>query len=160
MLSRAVLCCLTASMSTLGGKLRKWLQTKSVNYKISQKLDHKKLLEHEKGLQLRLIGDGSTTVTTLYRSIKVGYEPEAYLRAVKSYRLRTVLSRSRCGQHGLEVQLGRQAQVYVPREDRKCKVCHQECEHHFLFLCPLYADNVRSIPTCSEIWLVVHCEYS
>ena len=130
-------------VDTWCGKLRNWLQTKSTVYRISQKLDHKQLLEHEKGLQLRLIGDGSTTVTRLYRSIKVGYEPEAYLRAVKSFKLRTVLSRFRCGQHGLEVQLGRQASVYVPREDRKCRVCHQQCvedEHHFLFLCPLYAD--------------------
>ena len=38
---------------------------------------------------------------------------------------------------------------YVPREDRKGRMCHQECvkdEPHFLFLCSLYAGICQKYP--------------
>ena len=51
-----------------------------------------------------------------------------------------LLSRFRCGCHGLHVDTGRF--VNNPWDDRVCEVCKSGCvesEHHFLFDCPAYA---------------------
>lgn len=44
--------------------------------KLDQKLDASKLLAHEKGLQLKQIGECTSTIIRTYRSLKVGYEQE------------------------------------------------------------------------------------
>ena len=54
----------------------------------------------------------------------------------------SMLSRFRCGCHGLHVDTGRR--VETKREDRLCQVCHSskdvEDEQHFSFSCPAYSD--------------------
>ena len=51
-----------------------------------------------------------------------------------------LISRFRCGCHGLHDDTGRF--VNTPRDDTVCEVCKSGCvrnEHHFLFDCPAYA---------------------
>ncbi len=64
--------------------------------KLDQRLDTSKLLAHEKGLQLKQIGDGTSSIMRTYRNLKVGYDKEQYLSTIKSQRLRALLSRLRC----------------------------------------------------------------
>ena len=122
---------------------------------LMQTQDQKALLAHQRGMQLKQIGEAKSTVMTTYRSIKVGYNQEEYLQDIKSSRLRVIMSRFRCGQHGLQVQLGRQTKPWVPHCDRKCTCCESgsvEDEHHFLFDCPLYADLRGKAKFASLIW--------
>lgn len=100
-----------------------------------------KLLSHEKGLQLRQIGEGSSTIIETYRNLKAGYKGEQYFSNIKSQRLTALLFRFRCGQHGFQMQAGRQASLYVPFCDRKCGCCttnEVEDDEHVLFSCPVY----------------------
>ncbi len=103
--------------------------------KLDQRLRTSKLLAHVEGLQLKQIGDGTSSTMRTYRNLKVGYDREHDLNTMKSQRMRALLSRFRCGQHGLEVQLGRQAPVYVAFADRTGRCCttgEVEDENHFL----------------------------
>lgn len=66
-----------------------------------------------------------------------------YLSALKNFKRCRLVSRFRCGCHGLHVDTGRFKAVgqKVDREQRFCLVCASgtaEDEHHFLFDCPAY----------------------
>lgn len=77
---------------------------------------------------------------SLYRSLQPEYVYARYLSTVQSFPNRRLISRFRCGCHGLHVDAGRFTQI--PREDRVCEVCNSLCvedEHRFLFDCPAYA---------------------
>ena len=71
------------------------------------------------------------------------YELTPYLSTVKIFKNRRVVSRFRCGCHGLHVDTGEFKPVgqKVDREQRFCLVCASdttEDEHHFVFDCPAY----------------------
>jgi len=66
-----------------------------------------------------------------------------YLSAVKYFKSRKLISKFRCGCHGLHVDTGRLLPLaqQVPREQRRCFVCNcgsTQDEHHFMFACPAY----------------------
>ena len=66
-----------------------------------------------------------------------------YLSALKNFRSRRLVSRFRCGCHGLHVDSSQFKPVAqrVDREQRFCLVCASdtaEDEHHFVFDCPAY----------------------
>ena len=66
-----------------------------------------------------------------------------YLSALKNFRSCRLVSRFRCGCHGLHVDSGQFKPVAqrVDREQRFCLVCASdtaEDEHHFVFDCPAY----------------------
>ncbi len=64
-----------------------------------------------------------------------------YLSAVKGFKSRKLISRFRCGCHGLHVSTGRLLPLtqQVPREQRVfCASGLAEDEHHFVFDCPAY----------------------
>ena len=66
-----------------------------------------------------------------------------YLSALKNFRSRRLVSRFRCGCHGVHVDSGQFKPVAqrVDREQRFCLVCTSdtaEDEHHFVFDCPAY----------------------
>ena len=72
-----------------------------------------------------------------------------YLSAVKGFKSRKVISRFRCGCHGLHVDTGRLLPLaqQVPREQRHCVFCASgsaEDEHHFVFDCLVYWHNMTS----------------
>ncbi len=65
------------------------------------------------------------------------------LSTVKGFKSRKLISRFRCGCHGLHVDTGRLLPLtqQVPREQRHCVFCASglaEDEHHFVFDCPAY----------------------
>ena len=57
------------------------------------------------------------------------------------YQLRKVISRTRCSNHPLAIEKGRQKNPKIPREERLCKLCDEgtvEDENHFLLNCTTY----------------------
>ena len=81
---------------------------------------------YKRGLQLKLIGVGYAVnhchqIMQQHQSLNEGYEPVAYFKAVKSFKLRNVLSTFSCGQHGLGVQPRGQAQVCIALKREKVR---------------------------------------
>ncbi len=80
---------------------------------------------------------------TVYKADHPEYQYSDYLSTVRCYPHRRLISRFRCGCHGLHVDTGRfgKHSEHCSREDRVCLVCMSgsvEDEHHFLFDCPAY----------------------
>ena len=78
----------------------------------------------------------------LSKTLQPEYEYAQYLSSVICFSSRRLISRFRCGCHGLHVDTGRFDSQKLPREDRVCHVCQSssvEDEHHFLFDCSVYA---------------------
>ncbi len=78
-----------------------------------------------------------------YQPLQPEYVLAPYLSAVKGFKSRKLISRFRCGCHGLHVDTGRLLPLaqQVPREQRHCIFCASgsaEDEHHFVFDCPAY----------------------
>lgn len=87
----------------------------------------------------------------LYRSLQPDYCYANYLSSVNCFYNKKLISRFRCGCHGLHVDTGRfgQGAQKLDREDRVCEVCHStavEDEQHFLFDCPAYAHTRDAFP--------------
>ena len=81
---------------------------------------------------------------TVYKANHSVYQRSDYLSTVRCYPHRRLISRFRCGCHGLHVDTGRfgKDSEHRNREDRVCLVCMSgsvEDEHHFLFDCPAYS---------------------
>jgi len=76
----------------------------------------------------------------LNSSAQYGYKE--YLSRVDNAQLRRSLARFRCGNHKLQIELGRQVKpVKVSVQQRYCKLCNLgvvEDENHFLLVCPAY----------------------
>jgi len=76
----------------------------------------------------------------LNSSAQYGYKE--YLSKVDNAQLRRSLTRSRCANHKLQIELGRQIKpVKVSVQQRYCKLCNLgvvEDEDHFLLVCPTY----------------------
>ena len=77
------------------------------------------------------------------------YEP--YLDQVSNRDHQVALTKLRVSQHDLEVERGRYTRPKKDRKDRTCRLCQSgkvEDEEHFLFECPVFADERTShIPT-------------
>jgi len=80
---------------------------------------------------------------------------------------RRMLSRFRCGCHGLHVDTGRW--IGSERKGRLCQVCHSlqdvEDEQHFIFDCPAYshirnkhANLFQQTCTCTVPGFIARCE--
>jgi hypothetical protein len=81
---------------------------------------------------------------TVYKANHSVYQCCDYLSTVRCYPHRRLISRLRCGCHGLHVDTGRfgKGSEHCSREERVCPVCMSgsvEDEHHFLFDCPAYS---------------------
>ena len=77
-----------------------------------------------------------------------------YLSTIKNFRSRRLVSRFRCGCHGLHVDTGNFEPVgqEVPREQRFCLVCGSgtaEDEHRFVFDCSAYCSIRERFTTIS-----------
>ena len=108
---------------------------------VFQSLDVTDIIERQKEAYLSaFINSEALSTLVLYRSLQPEYRYAHYLSVVQSFPNRRLISRFRCGCHGLRVDTGRF--VNTPRDDRVCEVCKSGCvenEHHFLFDCPAYA---------------------
>ena len=78
----------------------------------------------------------------LYGEIKHTFGKEKYLDEVVNYSMRKIITKFRCSDHKLEIEVGRHKKI--PRENRVCKQCPNdiETEMHFLCSCPSYK-NLR-----------------
>ena len=92
----------------------------------------------------------------LYDRIKHIFEKEKYLDDVSTFKMRKVISKFRCSDHKLEIEVGRHKKG--PRDERYCKFSPKEIEteSHFLSFCPTYQDlrvkffNQKRIDTGQE----------
>ena len=88
-------------------------------------------------------GDHGNKLRT-YRTFKMVYELEPYLRTVNNLDERKCLSRFRLSNHKLEIEVGRHKRK--PVDERLCTVCHVvEDEIHFLIDCKKYDDARNSL---------------
>ena len=73
-----------------------------------------------------------------YKLFKTSFHGEPYLDFVSDFKLRRKITKFRCSDHALEIEVGRHRKLNV--EDRLCKLCNVdvESELHFLQICPLY----------------------
>ena len=101
------------------------------------------IIDRAKLQHVEQFSSSSTSCSTIvYRTSQPEYRYAEYLSSVRCISNRRLLSRFRCGCHGLHVGTGRW--VDTKREDRLCQVCHSskdvEDEQHFLFSCSAYSD--------------------
>jgi hypothetical protein len=116
-----------------------------------------------------LVREDSSSSVQRYGNIRgVEYVFQKYLE-MRHCQLRQSLARFRCGNHVLEVEVGKRGKEMVPVEERVCKICQHgvEDEEHLLLRCPLYSDlrseylaRVGVNPTClmQEVMANPHCE--
>ena len=79
-----------------------------------------------------------------YKTFKSNFKLETFLANSLTFEYRKVLSKFRCSDHKLLIEVGRHKGLQV--EQRLCKMCHLnlvEDEFHFLTICPAY-DNLRA----------------
>ena len=78
----------------------------------------------------------------LYNQIKHVFGKEKYLDDIGSFKMRKSITKFRCSDHRLEIEVGRHKKI--SRDERFCKFCptEVETESHFLSKCPTYK-NLR-----------------
>ena len=113
------------------------------NLSVFHKLHVEAIIDRAKLQHVEQFSSNSTSSSIIvYRTLQPEYRYAEYLSSVRCFPNRRLLSRFRCGCHGLHVDTGRW--VDTKREDRLCQVCHSsrdvEDEQHFLFSCPAYSD--------------------
>ena len=82
---------------------------------------------------------GETSKLRFYKLFKTSFSKEPYLDHIKDFRLRKILTKFRCSDRTLEIEVDRHKNLKV--EDRVCKLCDNgdvESEMHFLAFCPAY----------------------
>ena len=82
---------------------------------------------------------GESNKLRFYKLFKTSFVKEPYLNHIRDFKLRKTLTKFRCSDHILEIEVGRQKNLKV--EERICKLCNSgevETELHFLGQCPAY----------------------
>ena len=74
-----------------------------------------------------------------YKTFKQEFAREKYLDDINCFQIRKIITKFRCSDHRLEIELGRHGKG-TPEVERRCKIClgNVETETHFLAECPLY----------------------
>ena len=96
-----------------------------------------------------------------YKQFKSDFSREPYLDHISNYHLRKILTKFRCSDHRLEIEVGRHKGIQT--EQRICKLCRGaiESEIHFLTECPLYNASRRKYlgRNYSESWKnIIQCQ--
>ena len=78
-----------------------------------------------------------------YKLFKTNFTREPYLAEISNFHLRKRLTKFRCSDHKLEIEVGRHKNIDA--KDRVCRICMSdvETEEHFLRFCPKYC-NLRN----------------
>ena len=73
-----------------------------------------------------------------YKLFKTAFKREPYLDDISNFYLRKRLTKFRCSDHKLEIEVGRHKNINA--NDRICRICLNdvETEEHFLRFCPKY----------------------
>ena len=108
--------------------------------------------------------EGQTNKLRFYKTFKHDLSREHYLSIIHDFQLRKNITKFRCSDHKLEIEVGRHKKLKV--EERICKVCDAnvvETELHFLSCCPLYEDlRIRyfgNSPKYQNEWLnILKCK--
>ena len=89
------------------------------------------------GVSMRL---GDTSKLRFYKLFKTSFKMEPYLNLIPNFQLRKCISKFRCSDHSLEIEVGRHKKLKV--QERICKICHTavETEEHFLRFCPKFIE--------------------
>ena len=78
-----------------------------------------------------------------YCTFKTKFGLEVYLKCIKKYKIRSVVSKFRLSSHCLQIEKGRHQKHKQPLEERVCVHCslaEVEDEYHLLLRCSLYND--------------------
>ena len=78
-----------------------------------------------------------TNKLRFYKLFKTSFKMEPYLNLIPNFQLRKCISKFRCSDHSLEIEVGRHKKMKI--EERICKICQGEVgtEEHFLRFCPI-----------------------
>ena len=115
----------------------------------SKKKWKKRITEAVHSTESARIGNAGPDSTKLdhYRSLRRTDGMPRYLRHRRTWFFnygRNVKTKLRCDTSELEIDAGRRARPFVPREQRICRCCNLnavESAYHFLFDCTLHAHN-------------------
>ena len=82
--------------------------------------------------------NGQANKLRFYQSFKTTFTREPYLQFIPDFFLRKKVSKFRCSDHTLEIEIGRHKGITA--EERFCPFCEFEVkdELHFLTVCPIY----------------------
>ena len=112
------------------------------NLSVFHQLHVEAIIDRAKQQHGQFRSNSTTSSLIAYGTLQPEYRSADYLSSVRCFSNRRLLSRFRCGCHGLHVDTGRW--VNIKREDRLCQTCYSskdvEVEQHFLFSCPAYND--------------------
>ena len=77
-----------------------------------------------------------------YKIFKTSFNRQKYLELIPDFQLRRCITKFRCSDHRLEIELGRHNNIKI--NEHICKICNAETEteEHFLRFCPTY-DVIR-----------------
>ena len=105
------------------------------NLSVLHKLDVEAIIDRAKQQHVEQLSSNSTSSSlvvyrtsqpvaslVVYRTLQPEHKYAEYLSSVRCFSIGSLLSRFRCGCHGLHVDTGRW--VDTKREDRLCQVCH------------------------------------
>ena len=86
----------------------------------------------------KIMNQGVGCKLRFYKQFKNEFIREPYLDFINNYHLRRIISKFRCSDHKLEIEIGRHKGDSI--DDRLCQLCRGsvETELHFLTECPLY----------------------
>ena len=126
--------------------VQRWLQLQSTALNIEDDICVSTVIDNAKALHRQAFHQADHSVGRYRQMLQVqhqDYELASCLSTVKIFKNRRVVSKFRCGCHGLHVDTGEFKPVgqKVDREQRFCFVCASdttEDEHHFVFDCPAY----------------------
>ena len=85
----------------------------------------------------------SSSILILYKELKSTFEIEPYLHFIKSFKLRSNLTKMRISAHNLRINTGRYVRPILERINRKCVFCNDndiEDEFHFILKCSAFAE--------------------
>ena len=129
-------------------KVQTWLQLQSTALNIEDEICISMVIDNAKTLYQQTFHQAGHNVGRYRQMLQLQHQEYVlapYLSALRNFRSRRLVSRFRCGCHGLHVDSGQFKPVAqrVDREQRFCLVCASdtadlEDEHHFVFDCPAY----------------------
>lgn len=106
--------------------LAEFLAKQPGNLRVLHDLDVPTIVGIQKEMYLSsFLSDESHSSLSLYGCLQPDYKYAPYLSAVQSFGLRRLISRFRCGCHGLRIDTGRFGTDRLPKEDRVCAVLQE-----------------------------------
>ena len=98
-----------------------------------------KKLEEQFSQEWQILLNAQIGKLRFYKTVKQTFAREPYLDNLNCFQLRKIVTKFRCSDHRLEIELGRHGNV-IPG-NRICQICrgNVETESHFLAECPLYS---------------------